>query len=78
MELAVSMTTKVIRHSFATQAWLAGAPIDVIKEMLGHSSVKVTEIYMSSLPSNTLDDFNEKVLKDLKPTKGRKTLVRKS
>jgi integrase len=68
-ELAATMTTKVIRHSFATQARLAGAPIDVIKEMLGHSSVKVTEIYMNSLPSNTLDDFNEKVLKGLKPTK---------
>jgi len=67
-ELASTMTTKVIRHSFATQARLAGAPIDVIKEMLGHSSVKVTEIYMNSLPSNTLDDFNEKVLKGLKPT----------
>ena len=36
--------------------------------MLGYSSVKVTEIYMNSLPSNTLDDFNEKVLKGLKPT----------
>lgn len=61
-ELAATMTTKVIRHSFATQARLAGAPIDVIKAMLGHSSVKVTEIYMSSLPSNILDDYNEKVL----------------
>ena len=69
LELAATMTTKVIRHSFATQARLAGAPIDVIKEMLGHSSVKVTEIYMNSLPSNTLDDFNEIVLKGLKPTK---------
>ncbi len=65
-ELASTMTTKVIRHSFATQARLAGAPIDVIKEMLGHSSVKVTEIYLDSLPTNALDDFNEKVLSNLK------------
>ncbi len=64
-ELSAIMTTKVIRHSFATQARLAGAPIDVIKEMLGHSSVKVTEIYMNALPSNTLDDFNNKVLNGL-------------
>lgn len=61
-QLAETMTTKVVRHSFATQARLAGAPIDVIKEMLGHSSVKVTEIYMNSLPKHTLDEFNSKIL----------------
>ncbi len=60
-ELMKNMTSKVIRHSFATQARLLGVPVDVIKEMLGHSSIKTTEIYLSSLPTYTLDDYNAQV-----------------
>jgi integrase/recombinase XerD len=57
-----NLTSYVSRHSFATQAMLADVPIKAISSMLGHSSLKTTEIYLKSLPSNVLDDYNEKVM----------------
>ncbi|MCZ6702894.1 MAG: tyrosine-type recombinase/integrase [Ignavibacteria bacterium] len=34
-----------LRHSFATNLVLAGAPITVVSELMGHSSILVTQIY---------------------------------
>jgi len=53
-----TLTTYVGRHSFATIARNKEIPVDAIKEMLGHSSIKTTQIYLASLPSKTLDDYN--------------------
>ncbi len=53
-----------LRHSNATHLGLAGTPISVIKDLLGHSSIMVTEIYThSNLGSlmkavNTLNNIN--------------------
>ncbi len=57
-----NLTTYVSRHSFATQAMLSEVPINAISTMLGHSSLKTTEIYLKSLPSNILDDYNAKIM----------------
>lgn len=57
------LTSYVSRHSFATQAMLQNVPVTAISAMLGHSSLKTTEIYLKSLPSNILDDYNSQVLK---------------
>ncbi len=62
LDIEAYMSTKVVRHSFATQAMLNEVPINIIKEMLGHSSVRTTEIYLAALPSNILDNYNEKIL----------------
>lgn len=56
------LTSYVSRHSFATQAMLQEVPVKAISTMLGHSSVKTTESYLQSLPSNVLDDYNAKIL----------------
>lgn len=56
------LTSYVSRHSFATQAMLQQIPLNAISAMLGHSSLKTTETYLKSLPSNMLDAYNEKVL----------------
>ncbi|HRE62307.1 MAG TPA: site-specific integrase [Ferruginibacter sp.] len=56
------LTSYVSRHSFATQAMLQNVPVTAISAMLGHSSLKTTEIYLKSLPSNVLDDYNCKIL----------------
>jgi len=56
-----NLTSYVSRHSFATQAMLKQVPINAISAMLGHSSIKTTEIYLKSLPSETLDDYNERI-----------------
>ena len=30
--------------------------------MLGHSSLNTTEVYLKSLPSNVLDEYNERIV----------------
>ena len=59
-----NLTSYVSRHSFATQAMLQQVPLNAISSMLGHSSLKTTEVYLKSLPSHTLDDYNAKILQD--------------
>lgn len=53
-----NLTSYVSRHSFATQAMLNQVPLNAISAMLGHSSLKTTQIYLDSLPTKTLDDYN--------------------
>lgn len=57
-----NLTSYVSRHSFATQAMLQDVPLNAISSMLGHSSIKTTEIYLKSLPSKILDDYNLRIL----------------
>lgn len=59
-----NLTSYVSRHSFATQAMLQDVPLNAISTMLGHSSLKTTETYLKSLPSNILDDYNTRILGD--------------
>ncbi|MAG12026.1 MAG: hypothetical protein CMI52_04465, partial [Parcubacteria group bacterium] len=39
------ITWHVLRHTFATNLSLAGVPLSVIKELLGHSTIRMTERY---------------------------------
>ena len=57
-----NLTSYVSRHSFATQAMLQQVPLNAISSMLGHSSLKTTEIYLKSLPTNILDDYNARIM----------------
>jgi integrase/recombinase XerD len=57
-----NLTSYVSRHSFATQAMLQQVPVNAISTMLGHSSISTTQIYLKSLPSNILDDYNAKIM----------------
>jgi integrase/recombinase XerD len=61
-DIEANLTSYVSRHSFATQAMLQQVPLNAISSMLGHSSLKTTEIYLKSLPTNILDDYNEKIM----------------
>lgn len=60
--IETSLTSYVSRHSFATQAMLQKVPVTAISAMLGHSSLKTTEVYLKSLPSDILDAYNETIL----------------
>lgn len=64
-EIEKNLTSYVSRHSFATQAMLQHVPLNAISSMLGHSSLKTTEVYLKSLPSNILDNYNSMILQDL-------------
>jgi integrase/recombinase XerD len=57
-----NLTSYVSRHSFATQAMLHQVPLNAISTMLGHSSLKTTEVYIKSLPSEILDNYNMMIL----------------
>ncbi len=59
--ISQKLTSYVSRHSFATQAMLSDIPINAISEMLGHSSLSTTQIYLKSLPSSILDEYHSRI-----------------
>ncbi|MDQ2178781.1 site-specific integrase [Marinifilum sp. D714] len=58
LELPLSLTTYVARHSWATIAKRSGIPTAVISEGLGHTTEKTTQIYLDSFENEVLDAAN--------------------
>lgn len=54
----VPLTTYVSRHSWATQARKCGAPISIISEGLGHTSEKMTTVYLKQFDQSELDNID--------------------
>ncbi|MCO5724983.1 site-specific integrase [Robiginitalea marina] len=53
-----NLTTHLARHTFATTVTLSnGVPIESVSKMLGHTSLKTTQIYAKVLDSKLLDDM---------------------
>lgn len=46
---------------FATIAKYIGVPIEMISELLGHKSIKTTQIYLASFNASELAKMNKKV-----------------
>ena len=59
--IEANLTSYVSRHSFATHAMLKNVPLQAISSMLGHSKLSTTQIYLKSLPSNILDDYQQQL-----------------
>lgn len=51
------LTPHKFRHSNASHAIEAGAPLPVVRDSLGHSSIAVTDIYAHSNPEQSSSDY---------------------
>ena len=59
MNISIKLTTYCARHSYATVLKRAGVATSIICESLGHSSEKVTQIYLDSFENNQIDKAME-------------------
>ena len=55
LNIPLSLTTYVARHSFATVLKRSGVNTSIICEAMGHSSEKVTQIYLDSFENEQVD-----------------------
>ena len=62
LNIPIPVTTYVARHSFATVLKKSGIPTSIISESLGHSSEKVTQIYLDSFDNEQLDKAMKSLL----------------
>ena len=63
------ITTHVARHSWASIGKEQKVPLSVISECLGHSSEKITAIYLTNFNNSVLEEANDKIAKALKSKK---------
>lgn len=63
--LAISLTSYVARHSWASIAKSKNIPIATISEAMGHDSENTTRIYLASLDITVVDKANSLILKSL-------------
>ncbi|MEM8893172.1 MAG: site-specific integrase [Bacteroidota bacterium] len=59
------LTSYVSRHSFASLANNKSIPITAISEMLGHQSIKTTQVYLAGLGNDQIDELNEQIINNL-------------
>ncbi|GKG76008.1 hypothetical protein DXA15_24610 [Parabacteroides sp. AM58-2XD] len=50
------------RYTWATLVESSGTATAIISQALGHSSERVTRIYMKGMPSHVIDETNEEML----------------
>ena len=55
LNLPIDLTTYVARHTYATVLKRSGVNTSIISESLGHSSEKVTQIYLDSFENSQID-----------------------
>lgn len=62
LKIKKSLSSYVARHSWASAAKKLNHSIEVIKEGLGHSDIKTTEIYLDNFDDEVLDNANKEII----------------
>ena len=62
LAIETKLTTYVARHSYATVLKRSGVNTSIISESLGHSSEKVTQIYLDSFENSQIDEAMKNLL----------------
>ncbi len=62
LNLPIDLTTYTARHTYATVLKRSGVNTSIISESLGHSSEKVTQIYLDSFENSQLDEAMKNLL----------------
>ena len=60
-----TLSSYTARHTWATSAYNAGIPVSVISEGMGHSTEKVTRIYLAQLTPTIIDRYNHTLLRTI-------------
>lgn len=63
VDLSMTLSMYVARHSWASIAKSQNVPISVISEGMGHDSETTTQIYLASLDTSVLDNANSMIIK---------------
>lgn len=62
LNIPITLTTYVARHSYATVLKRAGVSTSIISESLGHSSERITQIYLDSFDNEQIDEAMKNLL----------------
>lgn len=62
LNMPMHLTLYVARHSWATVAKGAGIPTALISEAMGHSSERMTQVYLGSIDVGRIDIENRKIV----------------
>lgn len=62
LKLPIPLTTYVARHSYATVLKRAGVSTSIISESLGHSSEKITQVYLDSFNNEQINEAMKNLL----------------
>lgn len=65
LDFPVTLTLYVARHSWATIAKSSGVPTAWISDAMGHSSEKMTQIYLDSIDAGRIDKANRDIISQL-------------
>lgn len=62
LDIGMSLSTYVPRHTWATTVYHRGMPESCIKERLGHVSLNTTRSYLKTFESSQIDEINKKIM----------------
>lgn len=62
LNISINITTYVARHTYATVLKRSGVNTSIISESLGHSSEKITQIYLDSFENSQIDEAMKNLL----------------